>query len=117
MAPAVGFEPTTNRLTADRSTTELRWINTTSPSILTKCNRPKFLVDTGTLFARGSYRISQLREGIIKRIATGLYRSSASGVYFAHVGINGKLFRDSLATADRKTADRNCAISGSRKKN
>jgi hypothetical protein len=26
MAPAVGFEPTTNRLTADRSTTELRWI-------------------------------------------------------------------------------------------
>ncbi len=23
--PAVGFEPTTNRLTADRSTTELRW--------------------------------------------------------------------------------------------
>ncbi len=28
LAPAVGFEPTTNRLTADRSTTELRWINT-----------------------------------------------------------------------------------------
>src|SRR5438105_1675393 len=27
VAPAVGFEPTTNRLTADRSTTELRWIN------------------------------------------------------------------------------------------
>jgi hypothetical protein len=26
MAPAVGLEPTTNRLTADRSTTELRWI-------------------------------------------------------------------------------------------
>jgi hypothetical protein len=26
MAPAVGFEPTTNRLTADRSTSELRWI-------------------------------------------------------------------------------------------
>ncbi len=26
MAPAVGFEPTTNRLTVDRSTTELRWI-------------------------------------------------------------------------------------------
>ncbi len=25
--PAVGFEPTTNRLTADRSTTELRWID------------------------------------------------------------------------------------------
>ncbi len=28
LAPAVGFEPTTNRLTADRSTTELRWIVT-----------------------------------------------------------------------------------------
>jgi hypothetical protein len=27
LAPAVGFEPTTNRLTADRSTTELRWKN------------------------------------------------------------------------------------------
>src|SRR5205814_7021024 len=27
LAPAVGFEPTTNRLTADRSTTELRWIS------------------------------------------------------------------------------------------
>ena len=27
MAPEVGFEPTTNRLTADRSTTELLWIN------------------------------------------------------------------------------------------
>jgi hypothetical protein len=25
-APEVGFEPTTNRLTADRSTTELLWI-------------------------------------------------------------------------------------------
>ncbi len=27
MAPAVGLEPTTNRLTADCSTTELRWNN------------------------------------------------------------------------------------------
>ena len=27
MAPAVGFEPTTNRLTVDRSTAELRWNN------------------------------------------------------------------------------------------
>ena len=26
MTPEVGFEPTTNRLTADRSTTELLWI-------------------------------------------------------------------------------------------
>ena len=27
MAPQVGFEPTTDRLTADSSTTELLWIN------------------------------------------------------------------------------------------
>jgi len=27
LAPEVGFEPTTNRLTADRSTTELLWID------------------------------------------------------------------------------------------
>ena len=27
LAPEVGFEPTTNRLTADRSTTELLWIS------------------------------------------------------------------------------------------
>ncbi len=27
MAPTVGFEPTTDRLTADCSTTELRWNN------------------------------------------------------------------------------------------
>ena len=31
MAPAVGLEPTTNRLTADRSTTELRWIISLDP--------------------------------------------------------------------------------------
>jgi hypothetical protein len=34
MAPAVGFEPTTNRLTADRSTTELRWILLSGAEIL-----------------------------------------------------------------------------------
>ena len=32
LAPAVGFEPTTNRLTADRSTTELRW-NCLAPAV------------------------------------------------------------------------------------
>jgi hypothetical protein len=30
MAPQVGLEPTTDRLTADSSTTELLWINNTS---------------------------------------------------------------------------------------
>gem|GEM_PF-4531515 len=33
MAPAVGFEPTTNRLTADRSTTELRWNTYWKPGV------------------------------------------------------------------------------------
>ena len=45
-------------------------------------------------------------RGNLNRVATGLYRSSVSGTYFAHVRINGKLFRDSLETTDRKTADR-----------
>src|SRR4051794_37387914 len=54
-------------------------------------------------------RLHQNQTGspaILKRVATGLYRSSVSGSYFAHVRINGKLFRDSLETTDRKTADR-----------
>ena len=46
MAPAVGFEPTTNRLTVDRSTAELRWnnggINQHLPALL--CNQ-KFTSD------------------------------------------------------------------------
>jgi integrase len=42
----------------------------------------------------------------LRRVATGLYRSSISGVYFAHVRIHGKLFRESLHTADRRTAER-----------
>ncbi len=45
-------------------------------------------------------------KGNLNRVAPGLYRSTASAVYFAHVRINGKLFRDSLETTDRKTADR-----------
>jgi integrase len=42
----------------------------------------------------------------LRRVATGLYRSLASGVYFAHVRIHGKLFRESLHTSDRRTAER-----------
>jgi integrase len=38
-----------------------------------------------------------------------LYRSTASQVYFAHVRIGGKLFRQSLETDDRKLADRKLA--------
>lgn len=41
-----------------------------------------------------------------KNVATCLYRYIPSGTYFAHVRIHGKLFRESLHTDDRKTADR-----------
>ena len=45
-------------------------------------------------------------RGTLKRVAPGLCRYSTSGVYFAHVRIGGKLFRESLETTDRKLADR-----------
>src|SRR5689334_2859463 len=44
------------------------------------------------------------KSGILKRVSQGLYRYTASGVYFAHVRIGGKLFRESLKTTDRKEA-------------
>ena len=45
-------------------------------------------------------------EVSLKRVSQGLYRSTASSVYFAHVRIHGKLFRASLRTTDRKLAER-----------
>jgi integrase len=48
-------------------------------------------------------------SGTLKRVAQGLYRSTASGVYFAHVRIHGKLFRESLHTTDRQLANRELA--------
>ncbi len=45
-------------------------------------------------------------QGTLKQVAPGLCRYSTSGVYFAHVRIGGKLFRQSLGTSDRKLADR-----------
>ena len=41
LAPEVGFEPTTNRLTADRSTTELLWIVIPSIDEAVKCLRAR----------------------------------------------------------------------------
>src|SRR3954454_21321815 len=41
LAPEVGFEPTTNRLTADRSTTELLWIVFRSIDGAIKCLRAR----------------------------------------------------------------------------
>jgi hypothetical protein len=38
-----------------------------------------------------------------------LYRATASRVYFAHVRIGGKLFRQSLKTDDRRLAERKLA--------
>ena len=46
MAPQVGFEPTTDRLTADSSTTELLWNNIYQTSYIVIdiiCNANKFL--------------------------------------------------------------------------
>ena len=56
MAPEVGFEPTTNRLTADRSTTELlrsvvgqnsncgaRRFKVKSAPVVVMCSNPRFL--------------------------------------------------------------------------
>src|SRR4029453_4901826 len=43
LAPAVGFEPTTNRLTADRSTTELRWIICHDDKSLRWQPRPQYI--------------------------------------------------------------------------
>ena len=48
-------------------------------------------------------------RGTLKRVAQGLYRYSTSGVYFAHVRIHGKLFRESLGVTDRKLANRKLA--------
>src|SRR5947209_1881014 len=45
-------------------------------------------------------------RGTLKRVAPGLCRYSTSGVYFAHVRIRGKLFRQSLETNDRRLAER-----------
>jgi integrase len=49
---------------------------------------------------------STASRGTLKRVAQGLYRYSTSGVYFAHVRIHGKLFRESLHVSDRQLADR-----------
>lgn len=45
-------------------------------------------------------------QGTLRRVGQGLYRYSTSGVYFAHVRIRGKLFRESLQTTDSETAKR-----------
>jgi integrase len=54
-------------------------------------------------------------RGTLKRVAQGLYRYSTSGVYFAHVRIHGKLFRESLRTTDRQLAARRFADFRSKK--
>ncbi len=64
MAPEVGFEPTTNRLTADRSTTELLWIalgdaehTLASPFVQGK--------------RRFAYKESCLRSGPLRKLVAG----------------------------------------------
>ena len=54
MAPAVGLEPTTNRLTADCSTTELRW---NSGHLFTpKKNKNQVFFCINRIFFGGRYR-------------------------------------------------------------
>lgn len=48
-------------------------------------------------------------KGTLRKVATGLYRFSTSGIYFAHLRIHGKLFRQSLETTDREIANRKLA--------
>src|SRR5437773_12484305 len=58
---------------------------------------------------------STASRGTLKRVAQGLYRYSTSGVYFAHVRIHGKLFRESLGVTDRQLANRKLAEFRSKK--
>ncbi len=54
----------------------------------------------------GAPQSRSVKKRTLRKVATGLYRSSTSGVYFAHVRIRGKLFRQSLETSDREIATR-----------
>jgi hypothetical protein len=77
MAPAVGFEPTTNRLTADRSTTELRWIKsfgrTAGIHFAHRIASGKFVSKSSILiWLRGrDLNPRSRRRGIMSRTATG----------------------------------------------
>ena len=53
MAPQVGFEPTTDRLTADSSTTELLWINLLNMYLLSSTN---IIIATTVNFSRGKVK-------------------------------------------------------------
>ncbi len=60
LAPAVGFEPTTNRLTADRSTTELRW-NVCFP----RSNRAAYILPTQFVAASASLHAIVHRQSFL----------------------------------------------------
>jgi integrase len=78
-----------------------------------KTSLPQFQLilksDTGILKRMPARQKKPAGPGKLLRVAPGLCRYSSSGVYFAHVRIGGKLFRDSLETTDRKLADRKLA--------
>jgi hypothetical protein len=61
--------------------------------------------DTGTGTVSTPQSKSQT-QGTLRRVGLGLCRYSTSGVYFAHLDIHGKLFRESLRTTDAETAKR-----------
>jgi integrase len=47
-----------------------------------------------------------MNKSPLKKVASCLYRYESSGVYFAHVRANGKLYRESLNTDNRALANR-----------
>ncbi len=67
LAPAVGFEPTTNRLTADRSTTELRWI----VFQFEKRRTARFSKSRGTNLLIYAQRASLFVKGFVKENSSG----------------------------------------------
>jgi hypothetical protein len=73
LAPAVGFEPTTNRLTADRSTTELRWI-----VLLPRSNRAAYILPTP--FAAASASLSANRRTCQEKLVAGASPAAAGRV-------------------------------------
>ena len=100
LAPAVGFEPTTNRLTADRSTTELRWKKQypfTRPFIHVSSRRPNYIP-----MAAQAISFEKVRG------VENLYRYS-NGTFYARFIRGGTEYRRSLKTKDKETAKRELA--------
>ena len=84
MAPAVGFEPTTNRLTADRSTTELRWIVNAKKSA-------GYILPTHSQPASAN-RLIPTTVGTLPLSYAGTIFRRIAGIHFVHRINSGKSF-------------------------